>query len=100
MSGKTKGASAQFCLRTENEKAVCFHCGSHEPNLCLSKTSKVPQISTMQFLGLFYKFSPKRQRKAELLISLKNSCKDGLKSKVKAICETRWVERHATFEDL
>ena len=99
MSGKTKGASAQFCLRTENEKAVCFHSGSHEP-ICVCPKLKVPQISTMQFLGLFYKFSPKRQRKAELLISLKNSCKNGLKSKVKAICETRWVERHATFEDL
>ena len=60
MSGKTKGAASQFCLKTENEKAVYFHCRSHELNLCLSKASKVPQvsnmISAMQFLGLFIDF--------------------------------------------
>ena len=69
MSGKTKGAATQFCLKIENEKAVYFHCTSHELNLCLSKASKVPQvsnmISTIRFLGLLYKFSPKRQRKLE-----------------------------------
>ena len=52
MSGKTKEAAAQFCLRTQNEKAVCFHCASHKPNLCLPKASKVLQVSAMQFLGL------------------------------------------------
>ena len=65
MSGK-KGAAAQFCLKTENKKAVYFHCASHKLNLCLSKAFKVTQvskvISTMQFLGQFYKFSSKRQR--------------------------------------
>ena len=57
-------------------------------------------ISTMQFLELFYQVSPKRQRKLQLPISLKNPGKNVLKSKVKPMCETHWVERHKTFEDL
>ena len=87
ISGKTKGAAAQFCLKTENEKAVYFHCASHRQNYCLSKRSKVPQasnmISTMEFLGLFYRFSPKRQRKLELSFSLKNPGNNVLNLKVK-----------------
>ena len=74
-----KWTAAQFCLKTENEKAAYFHHASHELNLCLSKASKIPQISTVQFLGLFYKFSPKCNRKVELLILLKHSGKNVLK---------------------
>ena len=44
MSGKTKGAATQFCLKIENETAVYFHCVSHELNLCFSKVSKIPQV--------------------------------------------------------
>ena len=47
MSGKLKGATAIFCSETGNDKAVYFHCASHELNLCLSKASKVPQIYHM-----------------------------------------------------
>ena len=41
MSGKTKEVAAQFCLKTENEKALHFYCTSVELNLCLSKVSKI-----------------------------------------------------------
>ena len=57
-------------------------------------------ISTMQFLGPFFKFSPKRQRKLELSISLKSPDNNESKLKVKAMCETLWVERHTKFENL
>ena len=73
MSGKLKGAAAIFCSETGNDKAVYFHCASHELNLCLSKASKVPQIyhmiSTMQAFEMFFKYSPKRQRKLEASIA-------------------------------
>ena len=73
MSGKVKGAAAFFCSKTGNDKAVYFSCTSHEHNLYLSKASKVPQIynmiSTMQALGIFFKYSPKRQRKLEASIA-------------------------------
>ena len=41
MAGKEKGAAAKFCSETGNEKAVYFHCTSHELNLFLSKASKI-----------------------------------------------------------
>ena len=103
MSGKVKGAAATFCLEAGNDKAVYFHCASHQLNLCLSKASKVPQvfnmISTMQVLGIFFKYSPKRQRKLEASIS-ELASEHNLKYKIKPLCETRWVERHTAFEDL
>ena len=57
MTGKEKGAAAKFCSETGNEKAVYFHCTSHELNLFLSKATKILQVmnmvSTMQMLGIF-----------------------------------------------
>ena len=41
MAGKEKGAAAKFCSETGNEKAVYFHCTSHELNLFLSKAFKI-----------------------------------------------------------
>ena len=49
-------------------------------------------ISTMQFFGLFYKFSPKRQSKIDISISLRNPGNSVLKSKVKTMYETCWLE--------
>ena len=51
ISGKTKRAVARFCLKTKSEKALYFHCASHELNLCLPK---VPQVSNM--LSFFFFF--------------------------------------------
>ena len=47
MAGKEKGAAAKFCFETGNEKAVYFHCTSHELNLYLSKASKILQVMNM-----------------------------------------------------
>ena len=53
-------------------------------------------VSTM--LMLFFKYSPKRQRKLEQPIT--EIATESLKKKVKPLCETRWVERHTAFTDL
>ena len=56
-------------------------------------------VCTMQSLGIYFKFSPKRQRLLEY--SIKEVEYDTIaKSKFKVLCETRWVERHAAFDDL
>ena len=55
-------------------------------------------VSTMQMLGIFFKYSPKRQRKLEQ--SITKIVTGSLKNKVKPLCETRWVERHTSFTDL
>lgn len=53
--GKVKGAVVTFCLKTVNDKDVLLHYAFHELNLCLSKTSKVPQRfnSAVEVLGIF-----------------------------------------------
>ena len=69
-SGKWKGAAAVFRFETGNESAGYLHCVSHEFNLCLSKVSQVfNMVSTMQALGIFFKYSPKRQRKLKQAIA-------------------------------
>ena len=108
MAGKERGAANQFRLKTGNMKATYFHCASHELNLALSKASKVPEIynmvCVMQTVGIFFKYSPKRQRALEH--SIEDECKKNnknpntAKTKVKPLCETRWVERHTAFSDL
>ena len=47
MTGKEKGVAAKFCSETGNEKAVYFHCTSHELDLYLSKASKILQAMNM-----------------------------------------------------
>ena len=90
MAGKEKGAAAKFCSETGNEKAVYFHCTSHKLNLSLSKVSKILQVmnmvSTMQMLGIFFKYSPKCQQKLEQ--SITEIATELLKKKVKPLCET------------
>ena len=55
-------------------------------------------VSMMQMLGIFFKYSPKPQRKLER--SITKIATESLKKKVKPLCETRWVKRHTTFTDL
>ena len=90
MAGKEKGAAAKFFSETGNEKAVYFHCPSHELYLSLSKASKILQVmsmvSTMQMLGISFKYSPKRQRKLEQ--SITKTATESLKKKFKPLCET------------
>ena len=105
MAGKVKGAANQFQVMTGSDRAPYVHCASHQLNLCLSKPSKVARIcnmvSTMQSLGLFFKFSPKRQRLLEKFIEdMTNVDVSFAKDKVKPLCETRRVERHTAFNDL
>jgi len=58
----------------------------------------------MQTIELFFKFSPKRQRVLER--SVEDVCKKNhknlntTKTKLKPLCETKWVECHTTFNDL
>ena len=102
MAGMEKGAAAKFRSKTGNKKAVYFHCISHKLNLFLSRASKILQVmnrvSTMQMLDIFFKYSPKRQRKLEQ--SITEIATESLKKKVKPLCETRWVEKHTVFTDL
>ena len=52
----------------------------------------------MQMLGIFFKYSPRCQRKLEQ--SITEIATESIKKKIKPLCETRWVERHTAFTDL
>lgn len=63
-------------------------------------------LSTLSCLGLFFKNSPKRQNCLERSIAEYNNTlkqegkKEINKTKIKTMCQTRWVERHTSMEDL
>lgn len=108
MAGAQKGCQAR--LKAEVPQAVYFHCSSHQLNLALSKACSVPEIHRMicslKSVGIFFKYSPKRQRHLESCIDRTNAKRmsDGVSrkithKKVKLLCETRWVERHSCMED-
>ena len=67
MAGCKNGCAALF--QKINPRAPYFHCASHGLNLALSHASKVPEIRNMicvlQSVGIFFKYSPKRQRQFE-----------------------------------
>ena len=108
MAGHLNGCSALF--RKQVPKATYYHCASLELNLALSKTAKVPEIkcmlSTLTSLSIFFKYSPKLQWQLEESIIqfsqvLKEQGKKEIhKTKLKTMCQTRWVEKHTLMEDL
>ncbi|XP_078585777.1 52 kDa repressor of the inhibitor of the protein kinase-like [Branchiostoma floridae x Branchiostoma japonicum] len=107
MAGVVNGCAANF--QRVAARAPYFHCASHDLNLALCKACKVPDIhcmiETLKTLGIFFKYSPKRQRELEKTIKTVDEEREaaGLtaltKKKMKPMCETRWVEKHTCLED-
>ena len=108
MAGKKSGCSTR--ITKENPKALYIHCASHELNLALCKSCKIPEITamldTLTQLGLFFQYSPKRSRRFEKAIAelSENDSNDDSniqfsKKKLKTFCETRWVEKQTTLID-
>ena len=105
MAGALNGCQALL----QAEEAMFYHCSSHQLNLALSKACTVPEIhqmvSSLKALGIFFKYSPKRQRKLEACVDKVNEDQKRLEKaeiprcKFKLLCETRWVERHTALED-
>ena len=107
MSGHINGCQAKF--REEVPRALYYHCSSHQLNLVLSKSAVhgiQSMISDMKVLGIFFQYSPKRQRQLERSIEEVNIARTAAAKtpipplKLKVLCETRWVERHTAMSDL
>ena len=107
MSGHLNGCQALF--RDIVPQATFYHCSSHQLNLSLSKACSVKPVQCMladfKSLGIFFKYSPKRQRCLETCTACLN---DELKAegktlipdlKVKMLSTNRWVERHTAISD-
>ena len=61
-------------------------------------------FSTLTSVGFFFKYSPKRQRMLEKCIDTYNKSLDSVygavtKTKLKTMCQTRWVEHHTSMQD-
>ena len=107
MSGHLNGCQALF--KEIVPEAAYYHCSSHQLNLTLSKACGVKPIQCMladfKALGIFIKFSPKRQWCLETCTACLNH---DLKAegkplipelKLKLLSATRWVERHTAVSD-
>ena len=77
-------------------------CCLRSLNLVICKSSQISAIRNMfdscQQAFLFFHNSPKRQRFLDHVIGC--SCPAAKKTKIKGLCKTRWVERHATFDTI
>ena len=75
MTGKQNGAARNFQKNNQNDRALYYHCTSHEINLALTKASRLPEVFNMvcllQSLGQCFASSPKRQRLFEKVIQEK-----------------------------
>jgi len=64
MAGHLNGCSALF--KRKFPRATYYHCASHDLNLALSKTARITEVncmlSTLVTIGIFFKYSPKRQK--------------------------------------
>ena len=107
MSGHLNGCQALF--KQQVPEATYYHCSSHQLNLALTKACSVQQVqcmlSDLKSLGIFFKYSPKRQRCLDACLEKINderreNNEDCLpKKKLKLLCDTSWVERHTALAD-
>ena len=92
MSGKYKGCAA--VLERKYPKAKYTHCCSHVLNLAVVKACSLIQVQNLfDVITKVYKFfdnHPKRQ------YVLDQFC-EGLPSKMKSLCKTRWLQRVEAF---
>lgn len=100
----------QALILDEQPLAFYTHCFSHSLNLCLSKACEVSSIKNMNgiigTIATFFSYSAKRMDKLKHFIDTGNSNKSDhntKKTKLKKLCETRWIDRHdslITFKEL
>lgn len=97
MSGYRNGCRAH--VENLQPLAEYFHCSSHRLNLALNGTSAVPEfrilMENIKSLGIFFKYSPKRSNVFRSQLPAHIRIK-----KVRLLCETRWVERHTTMNEI
>ena len=107
MSGHLNGCQKNF--RDHVPRAQYYHCCSHQLNLALTKSCNVSEVhcmlSDLKAVGLFFKYSPKRQRTLEQSVEQENTKRTSAgekpirAQKLKLLCKTCWVERHTALKD-
>ena len=89
-----KSGRASWILR-ESSKAITTHCCSHNLNLSLSSTCKLPIVDNVlekyKSLQIYFNSSPKREKLLEYIVSLNNEMNDSRRSILLGMCKTRWL---------
>ncbi|CAH1724767.1 unnamed protein product [Aphis gossypii] len=105
MSGRNNGVQA--LILKDQPLAVYTHCFNHKLNLCISKACEIQAIRNLVgivgSISVFLSTSAKRTNIMLEIISKDDSVPVPQKKKLKALCATRWVERHdsiITFREL
>jgi len=97
----------QALILEEQPLALYTHCFSHGLNLAISKACEIPAIRNVfgivGSISVFLSSSAKLNNTLIRVISNDSTESHPNKIKLKALCATRWVERHnsiITFHDL
>lgn len=94
MSGEFRGVQAY--IREKQPKALYTHCRSHCLNLAICKACSLPAIRNaidiINSVSVFARDSAKRMK--ILQDKVKDLQLESNVTKIKQLCETRWVEKH------
>ncbi|KAG8182920.1 hypothetical protein JTE90_028742 [Oedothorax gibbosus] len=104
MAGHLRGVQA--LITQEQPMAIYTHCFSHSLNLCITKSCEVPvvrnAVGTVEAASVFLSASA-HCTNALIKVLEEQQYTDSKKQRLKALCPTRWVERHEsliTFKEL
>ena len=103
MSGTLNGAHAVICAK--HPQATYMHCANHVLNLCISNGSNEQAVrnamGVISSAATFFSRSAKRTTILESTVV--EEMPESRKTRLRQLCETRWVERHdaiLTFVEL
>ena len=95
MSSQKVGVQSR--IKALSPLALNMHCRCHVLNLSIASACSIPVIKNMigviNEVYLFFNLSPKRQNYFEHILKAFDS--QHSTTKIKGLCKTRWVERHA-----
>lgn len=99
MQSEVKG-TAHHILKLA-PKAAVTHCSSHNFNLCLSASCKLPIIDNVieqyKSVTIYFNISPKRENLLQHVVE--ENCQNQSRRKVLiGMCKTRWSERDQAYE--
>ncbi|XP_049795036.1 52 kDa repressor of the inhibitor of the protein kinase-like [Schistocerca nitens] len=98
MAGRFKGVQA--LILSKQPLAIYTHCFSYSLNLCISKSCDTPIVRNMMGIvgpvSAFLSASANRKSSLEEVTS-RVPFTESKKTKLKAMCPTRWVGRHDTL---
>ena len=96
-----KSGTASWMLR-ESNKAITTHCCSHNLNLSLASTCKLPVVDKVlekyKSLQIYFNSSPKREKLLEDVVSLNIEMNGSKWNILLGMFKTRWCERDVSYE--